>query len=159
MPVLPYWLILLAFLADRLSKSWAVAFLSEHGEQQLHPLLTMRETYNEGIVFGLFQGIGPLVGWLTVFVVVGLFLFLLWLPREALLLRSGIAFVIGGALGNLVDRVTVGRVLDFLETPIRTGVFNVADIFIYLGIFLILLSSLRAKRDDVEDGLPADPSH
>ena len=48
-------------------------------------------------------------------------------------------------MGNLVDRITAGRVLDFLETPLRPGIFNLADTFIYLGIFLILLGSLSAR--------------
>lgn len=143
--MLPYFLILLAFLADQLSKRWAIAFLSENGVTRLHPLLMVRETYNEGIVFGLFQGIGPLVGWLTIAVVAGLFIYLTRVPREQRVLRAGLALMIGGALGNLVDRITAGRVLDFLETPLRPGIFNLADTFIYLGIFLILLGSLSAR--------------
>ena len=50
--MLPYLLIILAFLADRLTKLWAAAFLAENGPTQLHPLLTIRETYNRGIALG-----------------------------------------------------------------------------------------------------------
>ena len=150
--MLPYFLILLAFLADQLSKRWAVVYLSENGATRIHPLLTVRETYNEGIVFGLFQGIGPLVGWLTIAVVAGLFVYLTRLPREQRVIRVGMALLIGGALGNLIDRVTTGRVLDFLQTPLRPGIFNVADTFIYLGIALILLGSLFASRPKAGEG-------
>mgnify|MGYP001557300510 CR=1 FL=1 len=151
--MLPYLLILLAFLADQLSKQWAIAFLSENGVTRVHPLLTIHETYNEGLISGLFQGIGPLVGWLTILVVVGMFVYLTRVPREQWLIRAGLALLIGGSLGNMVDRITTGRVLDFLETPLRPGIFNLADTFIYLGIILIFggvllinLQILASKR-------------
>jgi signal peptidase II len=140
--MMPYLLILFAFLADRLSKQWAAAYLAQHGPTTFNSLFSLRETYNRGIAFGLFQGIGPLVGWLTIGVVVGLFLYLVRLPRELWLLRWGLALMIGGAAGNLVDRITVGQVLDFIQTPLRSGVFNVADIMIHLGILLVLAGSL-----------------
>ena len=149
--MLPYILILLAFLADQLSKRWAMAFLDQYGVTRIHPLLTVRETYNEGIAFGMFQGIGPLVGWLTIAVVIGLFLYLTRLPAEQRLLRAGLAILIGGALGNLIDRVMTGRVLDFLETPLRPGIFNLADTFIYLGISLIFLGSLFASQSEKDE--------
>jgi signal peptidase II len=134
-------LIILAFLADRLSKRWAALYLAEHGSTTLHPLLTVRETYNRGIALGLFQGIGPWVGWLTIGIVVGLTIYLVKSPAEARLLRLGLSLVIGGASGNLIDRITLGQVLDFIETPLRPGVFNVADTLIYLGMLMILVSS------------------
>ena len=58
-----YLLIPLAFLADRLGKWWAAAYLAEHGPTRFNALFTLVETHNRGIAFGLFQGIGPLVGW------------------------------------------------------------------------------------------------
>ena len=147
--MLPYFLIFLAFTADRLSKWWAAAYYAEHGPTTFHPLFSLRQTYNRGIAFGMFQGIGPVVGWLTILVVIGLFIYLVRLPPEMRLLRVGMAVLIGGALGNLVDRLRAGQVLDFIETPLRPGIFNVADVFIYLGIFLILLASLFSRETTV----------
>jgi signal peptidase II len=154
--VLVYLLILMAFLADLLSKRWAVAFLGEQGRRQIHPWLTVRETYNEGIAFGMFQGIGPLVGWLTIAVVIGLLFYLTRIPQDQRLIRSGLALIIGGALGNLVDRITVGRVLDFLETPLRPGIFNVADMLINLGLVLIVVGSLLSARQAKAEIHPLD---
>jgi signal peptidase II len=135
----PYLLIiLLAFLADRLSKWWAAAYLAEHGPTSVNAFITLRETYNRGIAFGLFQGIGPLVGWLTVGVVIGMIIYLARLPQRQWLARLGMALLIGGALGNLVDRLMAGQVLDFIETPFRPGIFNVADIWINVGMILAL---------------------
>ncbi len=61
------------------------------------------------------------------------------LPREAGTLRVGLALIIGGAAGNLVDRIGQGQVLDFLMTPLRPGIFNLADVLIYLGLGLAVL--------------------
>lgn len=153
-----YWAILLAFLADRLSKMWATAYLAEHGVTRVNSLLTIREAYNRGIAFGLFQGIGPIVGWLTVGVVLGLFIYLIRLPKQAWLQRLGLAILIGGALGNLVDRIIVGEVLDFIETPLRPGIFNVADVMIYLGVILTALGSWRYEKKFGETAVSASPS-
>jgi len=154
----PYLLILLAFTADRFTKWWAISFLSEYGPTRINSLLFVRETYNRGIAFGLFQGIGPLVGWLTIVVVLAMFIYLARLPREEKALRTGLALVIGGALGNLLDRIVAGQVLDFIETPLRAGIFNVADVMIQLGIVLILLttlwSSIRTWNRDLTESPP-----
>lgn len=145
--MLPYILLIaLAFAADRVSKWWAAAYLAEHGQTTFNAFFTLRETYNRGIAFGLFQGIGPIVGWLTIGVLIGLFVYMMRLPRELWLMRSGTAVLIGGALGNLVDRITAGEVLDFIETPFRQGIFNVADVLIYIGMGLLLLGSIVQKE-------------
>jgi len=139
----PYIFILLAFLADRFSKWWAAAYLAKHGTTFFNPLFTLSETYNAGIAFGVFQGLGRVIGWITLVIVLGMFLYLRQLPRSMWLVRLGLALVIGGALGNLVDRVTAGEVLDFILTPLRPGVFNVADVTIHLGMILAIWGSFR----------------
>ena len=155
--MLPYLLIFLAFLADRLSKWWALSFLDEDGPTQINSFLYVRETYNRGIAFGMFQGIGPIVGWLTIAVVVGMVVYLVRLPRQERIMRIGLALVIGGALGNLVDRVSAGEVLDFIQMPFRTGIFNVADMMIQLGIILVLLATLWSGFKSWHQG-EAEPS-
>lgn len=145
---MPYLIILLAFLADRFSKMWAAQFVAENGPTQLHPYLTIRETYNQGIALGMFQGIGPIVGWFTIFVVIGLFIYLLRTPKELWIMRVGLAILIGGALGNLVDRISVGQVLDFIETPFRSGIFNVADVLIYVGLAVTILGAVLQKENE-----------
>ena len=154
--MLVYLLILLAFLADLLSKRWAVAILQQQGTRQIHRWLTVRETYNEGIAFGMFQGIGPLVGWLSIGLLIGLLFYLTRIPQDQRLIRAGLALIIGGAMGNLVDRITVGRVLDFLETPLRPGIFNVADVLINLGLILIVVGSLLSTRRCTQEAATRD---
>jgi signal peptidase II len=141
--MIPYLLlILLVFLIDRISKWWALSYLTAHGATRINALFSIQETYNRGIAFGMFQGIGPVIGWLTIAVVVGMFVYLLRLSENTKLVKIGLALLIGGALGNLVDRILVGKVLDFIETPLRPGIFNVADVAINLGIILILLTAI-----------------
>ncbi|MFQ5399673.1 MAG: signal peptidase II [Anaerolineae bacterium] len=155
-----YLLIILSFLADRFTKQWAAAYLTQHGPTTFNPLFTLRETYNRGIAFGMFQGIGPLIGWLTIAVVIGMFFYMLRLPRSMRLLRVGLALVIGGALGNLVDRVIVGEVLDFIESPLRPGIFNVADVLINVGMILALLGSWRAPKEEaLQTAVVTEPPH
>jgi signal peptidase II len=142
--MLPYFLILLVFLVDRLSKGWATSYLAEHGPTQFNSFFSIQETYNKGIAFGMFQGAGPAVGWLTVVIVIGLFIYLVRLPKGDKLMRIGLALIIGGALGNMVDRVTVGEVLDFIATPFRSSIFNVADIAINVGMVIVILATVGA---------------
>jgi signal peptidase II len=149
--MLPYLLIIFAFVADRLTKWWAEGYLSENGVTQVNDYLSLYPTYNRGIAFGMFQGVGPLVGWLSLIVVFGLLIYLTRIPRSMWLLRIGIALIIGGALGNLVDRVIAGEVLDFIQTPIRPGIFNVADIMINVGVVLSLLAVLFQKEKSETD--------
>ncbi|MBK8902144.1 MAG: signal peptidase II [Anaerolineaceae bacterium] len=136
-----YLVMLLAFLADRFSKWWVAAYLAENGPLRVTSWLTIREVYNRGIAFGLFQGIGPVMGWLTLLLLLGIFVYLVRLPRQAWLMRLGLAVLVGGAMGNLVDRIFAGMVLDFIETPLRQGVFNVADVLIHLGVILAILGN------------------
>ncbi len=146
---MPYLIIIIvAFFIDRLSKLWAADFAAENGITELHPLLTIHATYNRGIVFGMFQGIGPVVGWLTILVIIVLFIYLMRAPKELWLMRLGLAILIGGALGNLVDRIFAGQVLDFIQTPFRQGIFNAADVLIYVGIGLTILGSILQKSEE-----------
>jgi signal peptidase II len=148
----PLLLIMLAFGLDRVSKWWAAAYLVEQGPIELHPLLSLYPTYNRGIAFGVAQGIGPMVGWLSILVVLGLLIYMQRLPRSMRLMRFGLALLIGGALGNLVDRVTAGQVLDFITSPLQLGVFNIADVMIYAGVFLALAGAVFQRDDEVPAG-------
>lgn len=137
--MIPYLLLMgVAFALDRLSKWWMVAYLAEHGTTAVNAFLTLRETHNRGMALGLFQGSSSVVGWVTVAVLVGMFVYMVRLPPQQWLMRAGLAVLIGGAAGNLWDRLTTGAVLDFIEVRPLPTVFNVADILIYVGLFLLL---------------------
>lgn len=150
MKLMVYLLTILAFVLDRLSKWWVATYLVQQGPLQVHELLTLRATYNRGMVFGLMQGVGSWIGWVSVFVIGGLLVYLTRLPPDARLMRVGLALVIGGALGNLVDRLLAGEVLDFITTPLLPWIFNVGDVFINGGMILFAVGSILYRPNGTE---------
>lgn len=149
--MLPYILILFAFAADRLTKWWATAYFSENGPIEVGTFLTLSPTYNQGISFGMFQGIGRAVGWLSIIIVIGLFVYMLKTPRSMWMLRIGLALIIGGALGNMVDRIVAGEVLDFIQTSFRSSVINVADVMVNAGMIISLIGVIFQREKEAPD--------
>ncbi len=107
---------------------------------------------NTGAAFGLYQGANDVLLWIAVAVIV----FVVWHFRHTALqarcLRWGLALQVGGALGNLWDRVQHGSVTDFIAVG-QFPVFNLADVAITLGVGCLLWSTLWE-----EDGQPAPPT-
>lgn len=110
------------------------------------PYLTFRMAWNKGINFGLFADDADIVRWVLVAVALAISLWVwLWVRRESGDWRLQVAagLLIGGALGNVIDRIAYGAVADFLnmsccgiENPYA---FNVADISVFAGAFGIML--------------------
>ncbi|RME85321.1 MAG: signal peptidase II [Caldilineae bacterium] len=153
--LLPYLgLGLLFFLADRLSKAWAATYLAERGNTSLSTWLHITEAHNTGIGLGLWQGTGFWVGWLTVAIIGGLAIWLYRVDPQHRLLRLGLAMMMGGAAGNMVDRLRDGVVLDFIQVSFWPRVFNVADVAIRLGAVLVVAGvvwgerRLRARKEE-----------
>lgn len=97
---------------------------------------------NSGAAFGILQGAGPL---LAVTSVVGMAAILIYLFNPGFahpLMRLGLAFMLGGAVGNLIDRVSSGEVVDFIKFP-HWPAFNVADSSITIGVMLLLWAMTR----------------
>jgi signal peptidase II len=145
--MLPYILILLAFAADRISKWWATNYFNENGPLEVGTFITLSPTYNQGISFGMFQGIGRAVGWISIIIIIGLFIYMIRTPKSMWLLRIGLALIIGGALGNMVDRIVAGKVLDFIQATIRPGVFNVADLMVNAGMIISLIGVILQREE------------
>lgn len=150
-----FWAGFWAFLLDQLSKYLVVHWMgvAQRGQiDVLPPLLTFRYGENRGINFGLFQGDGDAARWILIAVSLAICLAVyIWLqkskPSKLMAISGGL--LIGGALGNVVDRLLYGYVLDFLNMSCcginNPFVFNVADIFIFVGAAgLILLDGKKA---------------
>lgn len=150
--MLPYILIILAFAADRFTKWWAAENLVEFRPVEVNEFLTFQTTYNRGVAFGMFQGIGPIIGWLSILIVVGLFIHLIRTPKRQWLLRLGLAMIIGGALGNLIDRVTAGEVLDFIRVSFLPGIFNISDVMVNAGMLVSLAAVFLHPEQEAEEG-------
>lgn len=113
------------------------------------PLVQFVHAYNTGAAFGLFQNMNP------VFVVVALLvstIILLYARRmrgDQVLLGAALGFTLGGALGNLIDRLRLGQVLDFIDIgvgPTRWYTSNIADASIVFGVILLGIAMLREDR-------------
>ena len=142
----------LVFLLDRFSKSVLPDLLGEGSPREIiGSTLQLIRSENRGGLFGLFQGSAPILALLSLGVVVAL---LVVHEREGERRPSALTFatglLIGGALGNLLDRITMGYVLDFIDLgvgPSRFWTFNVADMGITFGILIMLLAALRSPRE------------
>lgn len=152
-----FWAALAAFAIDQISKLVIVHGLdlvSIRSIDVLPPFLNFRYGENRGINFGLFDGQSDLTRWILVgfsVFVVGAVFYWAWRARYSRLIQVCAGLLIGGALGNVIDRLLYGYVLDFLnmsccgiENPF---VFNIADVFIFLGAAgLVLYDPAKAGK-------------
>lgn len=144
-------LVVLGVLAlDQVTKAWALATLQDR-VINIVPTVQFRLTYNSGFSFGLGADYGPLV---AVVVLAVAFLLARAALRERDVVRSVLfAVILGGALGNIVDRLLrgdagplSGSVVDFIAVT-WYAVFNVADMFVVCGAVLLVLTELRRQPE------------
>jgi signal peptidase II len=142
------------FLADRLSK-WAVLQTLALGENRrvVPGLFNLTHLRNRGAAFGLFADAEStvVVVFLIAFSVAALVLVLvlLWRGTTSAWTGAGLSLILGGALGNLVDRLRDGGVVDFLDFhlgPYHWPAFNVADSAIVIGAAVLMLELFRSRR-------------
>ncbi|MBI4871286.1 MAG: signal peptidase II [Candidatus Riflebacteria bacterium] len=134
--------------ADQLSKWVMPALLGAHGGRinVVPGILDLVLVTNEGAAFGLFQGkthIFIAMALLTILIIVA---YLSMIGDDEKLVRVALVCIMGGAIGNLIDRVFLGHVVDFIYVHYRSfhwPVFNLADIVIDVGVGLILIDVVR----------------
>jgi signal peptidase II len=142
-------------IIDQLSKAAVLGFFSGSppgAHEAITPFFNLVLTYNRGISFGLFNtpgGMNVLLFPLLAAIIVTMLI--LWLRRvESPFLAVAIGLVIGGAVGNVIDRVRLGAVVDFLDFYLGAWhwpAFNVADSAICLGVAAMLLDGLLLRRE------------
>ncbi|RMH15350.1 MAG: signal peptidase II [Acidobacteria bacterium] len=152
----PYLLISLAVLVlDQWTKWLVELHLPHHASVEVIPnLLSFTHVRNTGVAFGLFAAHGDATGTLVLSLLgllaltfVGFYFH--QVPRDEGTLLVALALVLGGAVGNLIDRLATGSVTDFVDFYVGSyhwHTFNVADSAITVGIGLMLASSLRRPR-------------
>lgn len=145
-----HWLALLAVvlaagLADQITKQIVVSQLALGDSVHLVGPLSIRHVHNPGIAFGLFSSWATAVTILTA-VAVGWMLF--YFARSGArhpVLPIALGFLIGGSISNLLDRLRLGHVTDFLDLRWWPA-FNLADTFIVLGVAILLAALVSAER-------------
>lgn len=145
--------VLLIFLADRASKIYIlrIAEVESVVDIYVNPYLNFYLIWNKGIAFGLFSFNESLI-YNSVSLIIGLIIvaILILIIKSEDIKKYAFLLVLGGALGNLYDRVYYSAVPDFIDFHIREihwFIFNVADIFITLGVIFLILLELFDKKD------------
>ena len=148
------WLSIIVIAADQLTKFLIVENFAEFEEVTLLPVLDFMRLHNEGAAFSFLSDAAGWQRWLFITlglaVSVGILVWLRRLPaRGQHLLAAGLALVLGGALGNVIDRVLWGHVVDFIRVHYGEWyfpAFNVADSSITIGAALLILENILEHR-------------
>jgi signal peptidase II len=135
----------LVVLIDQITKQWALEHLAGHGSRVLLPgLVQLQFTTNSGAAFSLFSGSPQALGLVSLVVAIAV---VVWLERQgpmALTRQLGLALVLGGAVGNGLDRWRSGAVVDFVAlVPIDFPIFNGADVAINLAVICFAIDLVR----------------
>jgi signal peptidase II len=143
LPFLAYGLAVLVVVLDQLSKVWIIGKLVPGESLPVFGPLHFTLTHNTGVSYGLFNNFGDAGRWLlSLFslIVAGTLAVWVW-KAEKRLSALGVGLIIGGAVGNLIDRVRLGWVIDFVDVSKLhfPWIFNIADSAISIGVVLFLL--------------------
>lgn len=150
-----FWLPVIVVAVDQATKAMIRRALPIHESMTVIPgFLDFTHIRNTGAAFGMLDGVDfPFKTWVIALVAVaalaGVVAYTSQLSRDQLLARTGLALIIGGAAGNLVDRIAVGSVVDFVDVYWRSyhfWAFNVADSAITIGVALMILDMIGAGR-------------
>ena len=145
-PVVPLIVAAIVLVVDQASKHWAVSCLDDG--RVVHVLWTLQFNlaFNGGMAFGRGQGLGPVIGVVALVVVVVLVLSLK--GAESRVQRTAVGLIVGGAVGNIVDRLLRGdgwlhgKVVDFIDFQ-WFPIFNIADACINVGGVILVIAYLR----------------
>jgi signal peptidase II len=150
------WLLLsaLVVLADQLSKSYITSHYGEFEFTTVLPILDITRMHNVGAAFSFLATASGWQRWLfitlAVTVSIGIVVWLYRMPRSHGLLACGLALVLGGAIGNVIDRIRLGAVIDFIHFHWDRAyfpAFNIADSAITVGAACLILDAmLEPKR-------------
>jgi signal peptidase II len=158
---LEVWLPMVIVAVDQATKAMVRANLHEHDSVTLIPgFVDLTHVLNNGTAFGFLNGVefpfkGLVIAIIAAAALIGVGVYAASLAHHQWVARLGLALIIGGAAGNLLDRVVAGSVVDFVDVYWRTHhfwAFNVADSAISIGVAIMILDMLGAERDP---GAPA----
>jgi signal peptidase II len=148
----------IVIVLDQLSKWWIVFDVMRPPRTiEIFPSFNLVMGWNRGVSFGMFDSDSPLNQWLLIGLAIAVVIVLLvWLKRaDSRLIGIAIGLIVGGALGNVIDRIHFGAVADFLDVYIgeyHWPAFNVADAGISVGAVILVLDSLFAGSERDKKG-------
>lgn len=147
----PFLVALALVAADQATKTWIVQTLGPETMSRFIPIIgdTVRFAYshNTGVAFSMFQGHPEILTIIALVIVAGaIYFYATQLPNHRSLIQVILGLILGGAFGNLIDRVRLGYVVDFIQVG-WFPIFNVADSAISIGAALLILQFLREEID------------
>lgn len=154
---------LLATVLDRLTKIWAVNALKEQPMQSyLNDMFRFVYAENTGAFLSLGSGMNDTLRYwvlaiVPVAVLLYIFIHVLTAKNMHTVQQAAFGFIVGGGLSNIFDRIMEGRVVDFMNIGIgslRTGIFNVADMSIMFGLFLMVPFLFQKQKPSEEPNAP-----
>ena len=136
----------LVFMIDRIAKSATISALQPGSSMQIAPgLFHITLVHNTGAAFGIFRGGARLFIAASILAIAAISSYAIKNKNAGKPVYVALGLVLGGAAGNLFDRLTLGYVIDFLDFRVWP-VFNIADASICIGVFLILLGFFRKRE-------------
>lgn len=147
------WLALVVIVLDQLTKYWADSQLHLFWPEAIMPGLNFTLSYNTGAAFSFLADAGGWQRWFFIALALGVSLFIItWLRRlkqEELWTAIALTLILGGAIGNVIDRVYLGHVIDFIDVYVRGWhwpAFNIADSAITIGAVMMVIDGLRGHK-------------
>lgn len=141
---------IVVFAMDHISKRIVFDFLKERREETfilIPGIIGLEKTTNTGGFWGIFKGSNKIIMYINLTVFPFLFVIFYKFIFVSSVTRWGLSFVIGGALGNILDRMLYGYVRDFISIQfIHWPIFNLADTFISIGAFIIVVYVWKSKE-------------
>lgn len=149
-----FFICLLMLGLDQASKQWVLLHLVAYQPKPILPMLNLTLAFNSGAAFSFLNQTGSWHHWFFVLFAGGMSLFLItWLirlPANAHLEKISLSLILAGAIGNLIDRLRFGHVIDFIQVYYKTfywPVFNIADSCICLGAAILFFSWIGIKSE------------
>ncbi|ADY73502.1 Lipoprotein signal peptidase [Desulfurobacterium thermolithotrophum DSM 11699] len=150
------WALIVAFLSfvlDRITKSIAGKFLYGKSISILPGFFNLRYAENKGAAFSIFSSSGDIVRkifllFIPAVIIAFILYYILFKSIKSRLFAIGLGLILGGAVGNLYDRVLYGKVIDFLDFyigPYHWPTFNIADVSVFVGCFLLLIHHFKEE--------------
>ena len=139
-------IILILTICDQLLKSWVASSIVLGGSKQLIPgIIELTNLRNSGAAWSIFEGQQTFFTIITIIaiIVIGYFI---WQYRKNIPMLIGLSLIIAGTIGNFIDRLRQGYVVDMFETTfINFPIFNIADMCLTIGVIWLIICILKEK--------------
>lgn len=148
------WLSLLAIVLDQATKLIVIAEMRIHESIPIIPFFSFTRVHNHGAAFSFLADAGGWQRWFFTIIAIAISTLIFWwltkTRREQILLPIAFCLILGGAIGNLIDRIAYGYVVDFLDVYYQNyhwPAFNIADSAIFLGAVLLLIDAFKNTEE------------